>query len=135
MRTSDFRRGAQSILAAGLLLVAAFLSSAGLSSQAEAAVVNRIVVEGNQRVDAATVTAYVLVQPGRSFSAAEVDESLKALFETGLFADVTINQVGGDLVVRVVENPTINEIAFEGNKKFKDDQLSTVIQSKPRLTT
>jgi outer membrane protein insertion porin family len=132
MRTIFIRHRFHDVVAAGLLLVALFLSTVGLPSQAEAAVVSRIVVEGNQRVDAATVTAYVLVQPGQNFSAADVDESLKALFETGLFADVTINQVGSNLVVRVVENPIINEVAFEGNKKFKDDQLSTVIQSKPR---
>jgi outer membrane protein insertion porin family len=101
-------------------------------SQAEAAVANRIVVEGNQRVDDATVAAYVLIQPGESYSAEQVDESLKGLFETGLFADVQIQQRGGDLVVTVVENPVINEIAFEGNKRFKDDQLATVVQSEAR---
>ena len=62
----------------------------------------------------------------------DVDESLKALYETGLFADVQINQRGGSLVVVVVENPMINQVAFEGNKKYKDEQLASLVQSEPR---
>jgi outer membrane protein insertion porin family len=121
----------QKLLTAAFVLAA--LAAATLPpSLVQAAVANRIVVEGNQRVDDATVAAYVLVQPGENYSAQEVDESLKALFETGLFADVQIQQAGGDLVVTVVENPVINEIAFEGNKRFKDAQLATVIQSEAR---
>jgi outer membrane protein insertion porin family len=89
-------------------------------------------VEGNQRVDAETVQAYVLVQPGENFTPEDLDESVKALFDTGLFADVQITQSGGALVVRVVENPIINEVAFEGNKRLKDNQLSGVVQSAPR---
>jgi outer membrane protein insertion porin family len=102
------------------------------SERAEAAVVNRVVVEGNQRVDAETIRAYLLIQPGVEYSRSEEDESLKALFETGLFSDVQFDTRGGTLVVIVVENPVINEVAFEGNKKFKDDQLSSVVQSQPR---
>lgn len=122
----------------GLLLAVCFtaglagLLTTGMASRAEAAVVSRIVVEGNQRVDAETVRAYLTIQPGRQFSAEDVNDSLVALFETGLFANVSIDQRGGALVVEVTENPIINEIAFEGNRKFKDDQLSTIIESRPR---
>ncbi len=99
---------------------------------AAAATVSSIAVNGNQRVDDETIRAYLSIRPGRSFSAQDVDQSLKALFETGLFADVSIVQRGGTLVVTVEENPIINKIAFEGNKKFKDDQLKTVVQSRER---
>ena len=99
---------------------------------AVAATVNNITVNGNQRVDDETVRAYLSIRPGRSFSAQDVDQSLKALFETGLFSDVSIVQRGGTLVVTVEENPIINKIAFEGNKKFKDDQLKSVVQSRER---
>jgi outer membrane protein insertion porin family len=102
------------------------------TSEAAAVVVNRIVVEGNQRVDEATVRAYLVIQPGQNFTQADEDESLKALFETGLFSDVSIDQQGGTLLVIVVENPVLAEVAFEGNRKFKDEQLATVVQSKPR---
>ncbi|MYZ47727.1 outer membrane protein assembly factor BamA [Propylenella binzhouense] len=118
------------------LLVAAPAFSAGgaipfgsFVSSAEAAVVNRIVVRGNERVDAETIRAYMMAQPGQSFSSEQLDESLKALYETGLFADVKVTQSGGALVVTVVENPLINRVAFEGNKRYKDEQLKGVVQS------
>ncbi|MBZ8132302.1 outer membrane protein assembly factor BamA [Afifella sp. IM 167] len=114
-----------------ILAVAVFSVQASVTP-AHAAVVSSIAVQGNERVDAETVRAYLLVKPGRSFSAEDVDESLKALFETGLFSDVQINQRGGTLVVTVEENPIINRISFEGNKKYKDEQLSSAVTSRPR---
>lgn len=102
------------------------------SLTAEAATVSRIVVQGNTRVEAETVESYMTIQPGRSFSAADVDESLKTLFATGLFTDVKIAQRGGTLVVTVTENPLIGQISFEGNKRIKDKALADVIQSKER---
>ena len=65
---------------------------------------------------------------------ASIDDGLKALIETGLFQDVKINQAGGRLVVTVIENPVIGRVAFEGNKKVKDEQLTAEVQSKPRGT-
>lgn len=122
----------------GLLLAVCFtaglaaLPPVGMTTQAEAAVVSRILVEGNQRVDEETIRAYLTIQPGREFTAEDVNESLIALFETGLFANVSIDQRAGALVVSVQENPIINQIAFEGNRQFRDEQLSTVIESRPR---
>lgn len=86
-----------------------------------------IVVEGNRRVEADTIRSYF---KGRD--SGSVNDALRALYETGLFQDVRINQAGGRLVVTVIENPVIGRVIFEGNKKVKDDQLSTEVQSKPR---
>ncbi len=132
MRVKPSRRNIQSLLATLVLVGASILVAAGAASRVEAAVVNSIEVEGNQRVDAATIRAYLAIQPGRNFTSQDEDASLKALFETGLFSDVTLDVRGGTLVVVVVENPVINEVAFEGNKKFKDDQLAAVVESAPR---
>lgn len=93
-----------------------------------------IAVEGNRRVEAETIRSYFKPRSEGRLNQAEVDDGLKALVETGLFQDVKINQTGSRLVVTVVENPVIGRIAFEGNKKVKDDQLSAEIQSKPRGT-
>jgi outer membrane protein insertion porin family len=89
-------------------------------------------IEGTRRVDPGTVRSYLKVQPGDPFDADRIDKSLKSLFATGLFADVTLRRDGDALVVRVVENPVINRIAFEGNKKLSDDTLNQEIQLKPR---
>jgi outer membrane protein insertion porin family len=101
-------------------------------SVAEAAVVSRIDVRGNSRVDAATVRDNIGIKPGKSFSSADIDAAVKALFATGLFSDVQINQVGSTLVVTVSEYQVVNQVLFQGNKKIKDAQLSNTVQLKPR---
>lgn len=104
------------------------------SGAAMAQTVNSIQVEGNRRVEAETIRSYFKGGPGGRLGAQEIDEALKALYGTGLFADVRIHPAGGRLVVTVVENPVINRVAFEGNKKAKDEQLKVEVQSKPRGT-
>ncbi|WP_306028908.1 outer membrane protein assembly factor BamA [Stappia sp. MMSF_3263] len=100
--------------------------------EAEAAVVSRIDVRGNTRIDASTVESYLTIRPGRSFGPADIDESLKTLFATGLFEDVAINQQGGTLVVTVTENPMVNRISFEGNRRLDDKTLTGVVRTEER---
>lgn len=114
--------------------VAATLAAMAGSSPAVAQTVDSITVEGNRRVEVETIRSYFKPGPGGRLDQARIDDGLKALIETGLFQDVKINQAGGRVVVTVVENPVIGRIAFEGNKKVKDEQLSSEIQSKPRGT-
>ena len=91
-----------------------------------------IKVEGNQRIETGTILSYMLVQPGDPFDPDRMDRSLKTLYATGLFQDVRLNRDGDTLVVRVVENPLVNRVAFEGNHKLTDDQLRPEMQLKPR---
>jgi outer membrane protein insertion porin family len=98
----------------------------------QAAVASSVVVDGNIRVDAETVRTYVTVKPGRQYGPADIDESIRALYATGLFADVQITQRGSSLVVTVKENPVINRISFEGNRRISDETLTGTVQSKPR---
>jgi outer membrane protein insertion porin family len=109
-------------------------SLAIVSTPAAAQTASSIVVEGNRRVEADTIRSYFKPGPTGALDAGRVDDGLKALIETGLFQDVQISRPGGKIVVTVVENPVIGRIAFEGNKKIKDEQLTTEIQSKPRGT-
>lgn len=95
-------------------------------------VVREIVVEGAQRTEASTVQSYLLIQPGDPFDDARIDRSLKSLFATGLFADVSITRDGDRLVVKVVENPIINRVAFEGNQKIDDKTLEAEVTLRPR---
>jgi outer membrane protein insertion porin family len=96
--------------------------------------VNSIVVEGNRRVEANTIRSYFKPGPDGRVGTFQIDEGYKSLMATGLFEDVRIQNAGGRIVVRVVENPVINRIAFEGNSKVKDDQLKLEIQSRERGT-
>ena len=88
---------------------------------------------GTQRIEPETVRSYLLIQPGDPWDDERVDSSLKALFATGLFADVNLSREGNTLVVKVVENPIINRIAFEGNSKLDDKDLNAEIQLRPRV--
>jgi outer membrane protein insertion porin family len=90
-------------------------------------------IVGIQRIEPETVRSYLLLQPGDQWDAERIDRSLKALFATGLFADVKLVREGDTLVVRAVENPIINRIAFEGNSKIADKDLNGEIQSRPRV--
>ena len=94
--------------------------------------IDQVVIEGNQRIEADTIRSYMEINPGDPFDAAKVDKALKNLFATGLFADVNFRRDGNNLVVTVVENPIINKLAFEGNHKLDDDQLSQEVQLKAR---
>ncbi|HEY2136766.1 MAG TPA: outer membrane protein assembly factor BamA [Xanthobacteraceae bacterium] len=108
--------------------------SVGTAVNARAQTASQIVVEGNRRVEADTIRSYFRAGGGDRLDAGRIDAALKALYGTGLFQDVKINPQGGRLVVTVIENPVLNRVAFEGNKKAKDEQLSAEIQSKPRGT-
>jgi outer membrane protein insertion porin family len=118
-------------LAVAVPTVGGALIVAGADSAA-AAVASSIQVQGNQRIEAETIKAYVQVKPGKAYSAADIDASIKALYDTGLFSDVSITPRGGVLVVKVVENPIVNSVTFSGNKKVKSDVLQQVVLLKPR---
>ena len=121
-------------LVATLIALAAMGSLAQMPTPAMAQASESISVEGNRRVETDTIRSYFRPGPDGRFGQREVDDGLKALIETQLFQDVKINRVSGRMVVVVVENAVIGRVAFEGNKKVKDEQLAAEIQSKPRGT-
>src|ERR1700726_3601802 len=113
---------------------AATLGVALVSLPAAAQTVSSIEVQGNRRVEIETIRSYFKGGAGGRLDQGRIDDGLKGLIETGLFQDVKINQAGGRVIVTVVENPVIGRVVFEGNKKIKDEQLSSEVQSKPRGT-
>ncbi len=94
--------------------------------------IQAIQVVGNRRIEAGTIRSYMLVRPGDPFDADRLDRSVKTLFSTGLFENVQLSRQGNVLIVTVAENPLVNRVAFEGNKKLSDDALKAEIQTKPR---
>ncbi len=101
-------------------------------AQARPTIIRSIRVVGNQRVEANTVASYLLIAPGDRYSEERVDLSVKTLFATGLFSDVLIEPNGGDLIIRVVENPIINRVIVEGNKALKTDKITDELEAAPR---
>ena len=98
-----------------------------------AGVIGEVRVEGTQRIEPDTVRSYLLLNTGDPFDASKIDASLKSLFSTGLFADVSLRRQGDALVVNVVENPVINRIAFEGNDEVESSDLESDISLRPRV--
>ena len=96
-------------------------------------VVDEVLVQGNQRIEGDTVRSYIGVAVGDRVDSAAINDALKALYATGLFADVNIRREGNALAVGVVENPIINRLAFEGNRRIKDEALETEVQLRPRI--
>jgi outer membrane protein insertion porin family len=124
---------AAGLLCAGLFgSIAVSIGTAGVSVAQSAP--TRIDVEGNRRVEADTIRSYFRVGGSERLDSAKIDAALKALYATGLFQDVRITPGNGRILVSVVENPVINRVAFEGNKKVKDEQLAAEVQSKARGT-
>lgn len=95
--------------------------------------IRRIEVQGTQRIEAQTILSYMTVKPGDPFSADTLDESLKSLFDTGLFSDVRFAKNARTLIVNVKENPVINQLAFEGNLRINDSKLSPEVQLQERV--
>ena len=94
--------------------------------------IQSIQIVGNQRIENGTILSYMLVRPGDPFDPARIDRSLKTLYATGLFQDVDLTRQGDTLVVKLVENPLVNKVAFEGNKLESDDQLKDIVQLRAR---
>ena len=95
--------------------------------------VRQIIVEGAQRIEPGTVRTYLLIQEGDDFDPQRIDRSLKSLFASGLFADVSLRRRGDALIVTVVENPVINRIAFEGNNTIDNEILESEVSLRPRV--
>ncbi len=122
----------QSALVAWVLVAAVLLHPAIASAQSGDITVREIQVVGAQRVDPDTVRSYMRVQPGDVLGPRSINQALKSLFETGYFSDASIDMRGDVMVVRVAENPIVNRIAFEGNRRIDDETLTPELQLKPR---
>jgi len=133
---SHMRRAAiVSWLFVGFILLGAVVLARSTEAQSilSGGTIEEIRIEGAQRVDPTTVRSYMRVNPGEPFDPVRIDSSLKSLFATGLFADVTLRRDGNALIVVVTENPIINQIAFEGNLRIDDEILEAETELRPRV--
>ena len=95
--------------------------------------IRSIAVRGAERLEPATVISYSNLSPGLEYSAESLDTALKDLYATELFADVVITGAEtGALVIQIKENPVINRIILEGNKRIKSDKIQPEIRLAPR---
>ena len=121
-------------VSAAAMLVVTMLGGASPAWSADRTdIIQAIRVEGTERIDPSTVLSYLKLKDGDPFDTGLMDDSVKSVFKTGLFADVVVQRDGHDLVVKVMENPIINQIAFEGNDKIKTEDLEKEIELRERV--
>ena len=116
------------------IVFALFVLVVGLahSAFAQSFNVTLIVVEGNRRIETATIQAYTEITTGENFSAAEMNDAVQRVRDSGLFETVTADMRGEALVITVAEHPTVNVVAFEGNSSLDDNVLVSLVQTTAR---
>jgi len=123
---------------ARLLATAVFLGAATASAPfftpayAQSFSFSNVEIQGNERVDAATILSYAGIRRGEEVSAAQLNDAYQRIMNSNLFEKVELVPQGSTLVVKVVEYPIVNVISIEGNKRLKDEKLSELIKSQPR---
>lgn len=103
-----------------------------VATPASAYVFSNVRIEGNQRIEPATILSYLDLPRGQDVSAGALNDAMQRLQNSGLFETVELVPSGGTLVVRVAEYPTINTVAFEGNRRLKDENLAEIVKSQSR---
>nr|WP_309664517.1 outer membrane protein assembly factor BamA [Tabrizicola sp.] len=93
---------------------------------------SNVKIEGNTRVDAATILNFAGIKRGTEVSAAALNDAYQRIANSGLFETVELVPQGSTLLIRVTEYPIVNVISFEGNKRLKDEILATLVQSQTR---
>jgi outer membrane protein insertion porin family len=106
--------------------------TAPAAAAVQTSLVRRIVVEGNERIETATIQSYLPIAPGDTVDSARLDLALKTLYRTNLFSDVRLDIQGDVLLVRVSENPIINQVLFEGNSALSSDKIRDEVNVHPR---
>lgn len=94
--------------------------------------IKSINVTGSQRLEPDTVRSYIQLRAGQAYTTEMLDQAIRDLFETELFTDVQIRDNNGDLTIEIRENPVINRIIFEGNKRLKEDKILKEVKLAPR---
>ena len=115
-----------------LLALVAFSTLSATSAEAQSYRFGSVVVEGNARVDGATIANQAAIPRGRTISAGQLNDAYQRVLGSGLFESVEFTPRGGTLVITVVEYPTINRIRFEGNRRIDDDDLAELTNSSER---
>ncbi|MBC7505845.1 MAG: outer membrane protein assembly factor BamA, partial [Sandarakinorhabdus sp.] len=99
---------------------------------ATSGVVRAVIVRGTERLEPETVRSYINLSIGDRYDRDRLDQAVKALYASELFADATIRDDGGTLIIEVKENPVINRIVIEGAKRVKEDKIREEIRLAPR---
>ncbi len=130
----SFRATSRARLLATAVFIGTATASVPLLTPAFAQVFSfsNVTIEGNERVDTATILNYAGISRGDEVSAGGLNDAYQRILNSGLFEEVELVPNGSTLVIRVREYPVVNVISIEGNKRLKDERLAELIQSQTR---
>lgn len=130
----SFRASSRARLYATAVFLGAATVSAPFLTPAFAQVFSfsNVEIQGNDRVDAATILSYAGISRGDEVSAAQLNDAYQRIANSNLFESVELVPQGSTLLIKVVEYPIVNVISIEGNKRLKDEKLAELVQSQPR---
>lgn len=95
-------------------------------------IIRTISVVGAERLEPTTILSYIRLRVGQEYTSAAADEAIKDLGATELFANSSITNNDGDVVIQITENPVVNRIVLEGNERLKPDKILPEIKLAPR---
>lgn len=95
-------------------------------------IIRSITITGSQRLEPNTILSYIRLRAGQEYSQAAADAALKDLYATELFSNASVRNENGNVIIEVDENPVINRIILEGNKRIKNDKILPEIKLSPR---
>ena len=98
----------------------------------QAQIIRSIDITGSQRLEPTTILSYIRLRVGDEYTQASADQALKELYATELFSNASVRNENGNVIIEVVENPVINRIILEGNKRLKNDKILPEIKLSPR---
>ncbi|HPE25834.1 MAG TPA: outer membrane protein assembly factor BamA [Albidovulum sp.] len=119
-------------LAPAAVAISLAFSALPVSVQAQDYSFSGVTIEGNDRIEAATILKFAGIAKGKAVSAAELNDAYQRISQSGLFETVELVPSGNQLIIRVVEYPTINVVNFEGNRRLEDEELAALIKSQSR---
>ena len=117
------------------LVFALLLCGLGTRAAEAAETIAAIDITGQRTVEPETIRSHLQFGKGSAYDPAKVDQSIKALFATGIFADVRIERRGTTVHVRVVENPMVSAVSFEGHRAIDKPKLEPLVHLKARAST
>jgi len=118
-----------SVLCLAMMLVCTVIPS---SASAQDFRFTDIRVEGNQRIETATIITFLGFDLGQMVSAGQLNDGFQRIQGSGVFETVEFEPRGNTLIIRVEEFPTINQISFEGNRRINDEALTEIVTAAPR---
>lgn len=115
-----------------IAVIFVFLLASKAFAASDSATIKKIEIQNNQRVEASTILSYIHLKEGDRFNQESINMSLKEMYSTELFSSIDVGMSGNTLVVKIQENPIVNKIGYEGNKRVNDETINAAISLKPR---